>query len=213
MDGNCHLGKDILKEDPNEQHINGKLFCEFLERMPHLTVINTLALCEGSITRMRKTTRGVEKSILDLFVTSQLVLPFITRMVIDEKREHALTNYSTVKSMGRVVESDHNVESLEGDLIFSPVKQERVNMIDFKNRDAQMTFKNLTSNTDAFSKCFENNLSFEEQASKWRKVLDDHFHKSFKKIRITNKIKKKSSEIQDLMDKRSKLKKTVSSKS
>ena len=116
MDGNCHLGKDVLKDDPNEQNSNGKLFCEFLERMPHLTVINTLPLCEGSITRMRKTTRGIEKSILDVFVTCQQVLPFITRMVIHERREHALTNYSTVKNTGRVVESDHNVEILAFEL-------------------------------------------------------------------------------------------------
>ena len=47
-------------------------------------------------------------------------------------------------------------------------------------------------------------MNFDEQ------VLDDYFHKSFKKIRITNRIKKKSSKIHDLMDKRSHLKKKSS---
>ena len=136
MDSNSHLGKDILKDDPNDQNTNGKLFCEFLNRMPHLTVVNTLPLCEGVITRMRKTTRGVEKSILDVFVTCQQILPFVKRMTIDENREHALTNYSKVKIQGRVIESDHNVETLEVDLVFNNVKQERTQIYDFKNRDA-----------------------------------------------------------------------------
>ena len=69
MDSNAHLGKDYIKNDPNDQNLNGKLFCEFLERMPHLSVINSLPLCNGTITRMRRTTLGVEKSALDVFVT------------------------------------------------------------------------------------------------------------------------------------------------
>ena len=90
-------------------------------------------------------------------------------MVIDEKRENALTNYNSVKKIGRVIESDHNVESLEVNLIFSNEKQERITFFDFKNKDAQQVFKKLTSNTNEFSKCFENNLTFEAQAKKWRR--------------------------------------------
>ena len=54
MDSNAHIGKEMLEEDPNPQNLNGKLFCEFMERMPHLNLINALPLCEGSISRMRK---------------------------------------------------------------------------------------------------------------------------------------------------------------
>ena len=64
--------------------MNGMLFCDFLERNPHLTVVNSLPICEGTITRMRKTTKGVEKSILDVFVVCDKILPYTTRMVIDE---------------------------------------------------------------------------------------------------------------------------------
>ena len=69
MDSNSHLGKDVIENDVNDQNLNGKLFCEFMERIPHLSITNALSLCEGSITRMRKTTRGVETSILDVCVT------------------------------------------------------------------------------------------------------------------------------------------------
>ena len=65
----------------------------------------------------------------------------------------------------------------------------------------------LTSNTKDFTNCFDNNLSFEEQTTKWRQVLENFFRKSFKKIRITNKQKKKTSEINTLMEKRRILKK------
>ena len=58
-----------------------------------------------------------------------------------------------------------------------------------------------------FSRCFDNEMKFEDQAVKWSKVLNSFFHKSFKKIRIKRKNKKKNSEIDNLMDKRSKLKK------
>ena len=61
MDSNAHLGTDIINGDVNEQNVNGKYFVQFLERMPSLTLINALLLCEGEITRMRKTTRGVER--------------------------------------------------------------------------------------------------------------------------------------------------------
>ena len=97
--------------------------------MPDLTIVNTLSQCEGSITRMRKTSRGLEESILDFFVVCQQILPFITRMVIDDKREQALTNYSSVKNLGRVTESDHNVEILEVNLVFSNLRQERIQVL------------------------------------------------------------------------------------
>ena len=67
MDSNAHVGKDIIKEDPNDRNSNGKLFCDLLDRLPNLTIINSLALCEGVITRMRKTTRGLEKKHLRCF--------------------------------------------------------------------------------------------------------------------------------------------------
>ena len=40
MDGNCHVGNEIIKNDPNKQNNNGKLFVEFLDRNPTLIVAN-----------------------------------------------------------------------------------------------------------------------------------------------------------------------------
>ena len=59
MDSNCHLGKELIENDVNPQNANGKMFAHFLERNQHLTLINSLSLCEGFITRMRKTSKVV----------------------------------------------------------------------------------------------------------------------------------------------------------
>ena len=209
MDSNSHLGKEVIENDVNDQNVNGRLFCEFLDRNPQLSLINSLPICEGKITRMRKTTRGVEMSILDVFVTCNQILPYIVKMSIDEKREYVLTNYNAIKSKGNVIESDHNNCELEINLFFSPLKQDREEIFEFRNQESQMLFKQLTSNTKEFSNCFNNNLDFEKQARNWRKLLDKYFHKSFKKVRISRKPSKKKSEISDLMDKRKNLKNKV----
>ena len=117
MDSNAHLGTDVINADVNEQNANGKYIVQFLERMPSLTLINSLPLCEGKITRMRKTTRGVEHSILDVYVTCD-----ITKMNVNEKREYTLTNFSSVRKVGRVIESDHNPVILEMNLQFSKIQ-------------------------------------------------------------------------------------------
>ena len=60
MDGNLWAGKDIIQNDPRKQNQNGKFFETFLLQNPHLTVINALPICDGSITRVRHTTERIE---------------------------------------------------------------------------------------------------------------------------------------------------------
>ena len=114
--------------------------------------------------------------------------------------------FSSVKKAGRVIESDHCPISIDVNLKFSDRKPERVEIFDFKNNESQLEFKKLTTNTTVFSDCFKNELPFEAQAFKWRRVLTEFFHKSFKKIRISNKPKRKS-KIVEFMERRQKLKK------
>ena len=45
MDANSWLGKNYIKEDSHDQNNNGKLFQEFLERNPHLNILNTSENC------------------------------------------------------------------------------------------------------------------------------------------------------------------------
>ena len=63
MDGNFWAGKSIVPNDPRPQNNNGKLFQQFLERNKNLTVVNSLDLCQGLITRKRS-----RDGIFSLFV-------------------------------------------------------------------------------------------------------------------------------------------------
>ena len=114
-----------------------------------------------------------------------------------------------MKVVGRFIETDHNPLSLEINLKFSRVKQERMEIFCFKNKDAQNEFKHLTTNTTEFTDCFKDYSPFENQAAKWRKTLTSFFHKALKKVRISNKPKKKNSTPSILLDRRSTLKKKV----
>ena len=57
MDGNLWAGPHIIPGDPNPRNKNGELFNQFLKRHPHLTVVNSLDICHGLITRRRNTTQ------------------------------------------------------------------------------------------------------------------------------------------------------------
>ena len=72
FDGNLSAGKDIVPGDPRPQNRNGKLFQEFLSRNSHLTVVNSLSICDGLITRRRQKDDILEESVLDFFVVCNL---------------------------------------------------------------------------------------------------------------------------------------------
>ena len=98
------------------------------------------------------------------------------------------------------------MEILEVNLQFLNIKTERIEIFQFKNRNSQLEFKNLLTNTTDFSSCFSNNLQFEDQANNWKMVLNNYFFKAYKKVCVTNKHKKKELPINDLLERRRKLK-------
>ena len=66
MDGNLRAGQEIKPQGPHSINNNGKLFKKFLEENNHLTVVNSLNLCSGLITRRRQTVHRVERSCFRL---------------------------------------------------------------------------------------------------------------------------------------------------
>ena len=64
MDANSKLGPTWVPKDPHQQSKNGKLLEDFLLEND-LVVVNGLSLCDGTITRYRKTINRVEKSAID----------------------------------------------------------------------------------------------------------------------------------------------------
>ena len=180
FDGNLWAGPGIVPGDPRPQNRNGKLFEDFLTKHPHLTVVNSLSLCEGLITRSRIKDGILESSILDFFVVCSRILPHIRKMVIDEDRRYILTNYTQARNGGKAVDSDHATEYVDVDLKIVTEKPERKEILKFKDKDAQEKFKKYTSQTEEFSNCFRNDLPVLNQIEKWRVVLNIQENKDFK---------------------------------
>ena len=206
FDGNLWAGKNLIQNDPRPQNRNGKLFEQFLKRNSNLTVVNSMKLCEGLITRRRIKAGKLEESVLDFFVVCDTVMPHITKMVIDEEGKHVLTNYKNVKHGGKASNSDHATQYVDLDLKINKNKPDRREILNLKNKEAQKSFQKATSNTLDFTKCFSNKLPILIQIENWRKVLKRYIKKSFKKIRINGKKAKPLSPlISELIDKRNEL--------
>ena len=206
FDGNLWAGKDIIPNDPRPQNRNGKLFEEFLKRHPHLTVVNALPQCEGLITRKRLRKGIIEESVLDFFVVCNRVLPFVSKMVIDEQKQYILTNYQRARFGGKATDSDHFTEYLDIDLKFSSMKPDRIEVFNFKDVKSQNVFRKLTTETEEFTNCFKEDVPLEIQVENWRNVLNSYCREAFKKIRIQNKkMKPIKTEIAALINKRNQM--------
>ena len=171
FDGNLWAGQELIPGDPRSQNRNGKLFSEFLDRHPHISIVNALPQCEGLISRRRFRDNKIEESILYFFVVCSKVLPFVKRMVIDESKNYILTNYRQVGKTGKSIDSDHFTEYLDLDIALENVKPERVEIFSFKEEKSQLKFKTLTSETMDFSQCFEDGKPLLQQIRNWQQTL------------------------------------------
>ena len=205
FDGHLWAGNELIPGDPKKQNRNGKLFQEFLTMQPHLSVVNGLSLCEGVITRTRNKDGKKEESVLDFFVVCSRMLPYVTKMVIDENKKYILTNYKRYRD--KAVDSDHFTQYMDVDLQLRTEKPIRREIFNYKDKSSQETFKDITSNTTEFSECFNDNQPLLKQVDKWRNVLKSHCQQAFKKIRISNKkhMKPLTPELSALIDERNEL--------
>ena len=136
MDANSWLGKNHNSKDPHNQNINGKLFSEFLERNPQLTLLNTTSKCEGTITRSRYVKGKKEESIIDFVIICDKLLPYFEKMVIDESKVNALVNFHSKKKGQLAKSSDHNSIFVDFCIKIKPEKVERKEMYLFKDEEA-----------------------------------------------------------------------------
>ena len=146
------------------------------------------------------------RSVLDFFVVCSKVLPFVTRMVIDDQKKHFLTNYHQVGKTGKAVDSDHFTEYMDLNIEVEVEKPSRVEIFNFKEEEAQVKFKRLTSETTDFTRCFEDGTPLLKQIDHWQQVLKTYCSKSFKKIRIRKRsIKPLKQPLASLIDERNAL--------
>ena len=87
MDGNLHAGPELIKDDPNTQNKNEE---ESLCNCSQYSIY----ICEGLVTRKRKLTSKVAEAVLDFFLVNEKNCPFLKKMILHEKREYGLQNFS-----------------------------------------------------------------------------------------------------------------------
>ena len=107
LDANSKLGSRLVPGDPKEQSSNGKLLEKVIEDND-LIVVNGTDLCEGVITRFRKTINDCEKSVIDFFIVCRRFFALVISLLIDEKRIYHLTKYVSRNGTKNQKESDHN---------------------------------------------------------------------------------------------------------
>ena len=186
IDGNAWLGPKLLSKDPHKQNSNGKLFESFLSRNENMTLLNGHSLCEGTITRVRHVNKDKkEESILDFILFCDKILPFVTKLVIDEDKVHSLVRYSHKTKTKQPIVSDHNSLILKLDLFVKNSPTPRASHFKFKDSSSMKSFNMTTSNTNKFTKSFSSNETFEKQVKKWMSVLKSNVHKIFRKFRVT----------------------------
>ena len=117
-----------------------------------------------------QTKQTVEESVPDVFVVCDKVMQYVTKMVVDEEKQFVLTNYNQVKGEIVVKGSNHNTLLLHMEIAYTTFKPKRVEVFNFKQKENQELFKNITTNTDKLSRCFVSQEVFKIQSGKWLKL-------------------------------------------
>ena len=177
----------------------------FIKRNSNVTIVNSLSLCEGTITRKRISENRNEKSVLDMFLVCDRILPHVTKMHIDEDGVHQLTNFYGIRNKSKVTETDHATLELHLDLEFQMSKPCRNEFFNFKNPEGIKKYTDFTNNSKKLSECFEGEASFNGQFKIWQHTLNSFLVQSFPKIR-TRKRKFIETECGKLFETRKRLK-------
>jgi exonuclease III len=196
FDANSKFGKNVIPGDPHEMSSNGKILFDILSRQ-NLIIFNSTDICAGVITRMKKTVRGVERSVLDYFVVCLELFQKIVKMTVDESRQYVLSRFYKYKTKTTTVESDHNPLILELNFKWNQkIKVDRKEFYNLRNIECQQIFKANTSNNPRLFEVIQNQ-DIIKGGAKWIKEVNHEISKSFKKIRVSNvkvKLRKVKSE-------------------
>ena len=207
IDGNLHLGPDVIQGDPCQLDQNGKFFKQFLQNT-QLFLLNSSSICQGKITRRRKTSKKTEESIIDFFLVCDQLFQFVKRLTIDEEKKHILTNYYKSNGVVKSTDSDHLTMILEMDLNYVKHVLPRKEIFNIKSQENLQKFKEITSNNTQLSSLITSKeLGFEEKCSLFENKFFHLFKQSFPKVRLTGN--KKETEGSKLIGQRNMLKQNL----
>ena len=182
-----------------------KLLEEFVNEN-ELIIVNASNLCEGVLTRFRKTVNQVEESVIDFFIVCPRFFKLIMKMKIDEERKFALTKYSTKVGNKKITESDHNLLILQVNVSWD--SKEKTNsreiVFNFKNKENFKKYEEATDNNHEIRDCFENDIeSVENLSRRWLKIFNSILFNCFDRVRIGKR--KINQTLQSLFSKKEKL--------
>ena len=184
LDANAKVGKDVIKDDPNQSSNNGKVMLDVLQRQ-NLHIANASDVCEGTITRERVSGEKSEKSIIDYILICEKMKKFLTKMTIDDSRSYVLSRYLKTKNGRKIITSDHNVLMGKFSVKFErKPRQIRKEFFNFKCQESKQKFQEETSNSNKLSSCFDDPDDFRKNTFRFFRVLKGTFQKCFSKIRI-----------------------------
>ena len=98
FDANAKLGSEIIANDPNEITPNGELLSGIVLRN-NLVVCKGTTLCQGLLTRTRKTVNGLETSIIDFLIVCEELFSHMEDMKVDEQKQFAIESYKKTEPM------------------------------------------------------------------------------------------------------------------
>ena len=180
-----------------------------------LVVVNASMLCEGTITRYRKTVNNVEEAVLDHFIVCKEFFEHVSKMIIDENAAYALTKYTNKKGDKTFVkESDHRTMILELDFKWnaeSRINEKRKEVFNYKNNLDFEAFKKLSEHNEDLNKCFDDDKEdIEDSSKRWLKIVNNLIKRAFRKIRI--KKNKMSPELECLFQEKESMKNEIAEK-
>ena len=112
------------------------------------------------------------------------------------------TNFKCNK---KVTESDHAKVELNLNIQYTQAKIQRTEAFNFKSKECQNYFKDLTTNTNKFTMCFNNTEKFPQQIKMWQRNLKRCITQSFPKIR-SRKRKFEETKVGELLEERKRIK-------
>ena len=204
MDSNCKLGCGYISGDTHPISSNGKLLSEIIDRQ-NIKVVNGSNISSGLFTRYRKVKKSrnvhnIEKSIIDLVLTSNKLFNQVTKMEVFENRENVLHRIIKTRNGIHRIESDHNNILTHLKINVPHPKQERTEFYNLKNKECQMKFKNITSNTNMLSSVFDSSEPLETLTKRFVKKLNGCIARSLKKVRYNPKENKKQDNMKILKE-------------
>ena len=110
-------------------------------------VVNGTEVCDGVITRQRKTVDRNEESVLDFFIVCKNLFKLVKKMKVDEEKQYSLSSFSTRKGVPNVRNSDHNMIFLEIDRNWKTlVGNTRLEIFNYNDEEGFKKFDQETEN-------------------------------------------------------------------